>query len=114
MHRRASDRAGLWQAWQLRLRSDLVMCGLPGRSGSKESACNAGDPGLIPGWGRSLGEGNGHPVQYPCLENPMDRGAWQATVSSLLVPGVSSFWCRILAYCRKPIKVLIKQTKELI
>ena len=50
MHRRASDRAGLWQAWQLRLRSDLVMCGLPGRSGSKESACNAGDPGLIPGW----------------------------------------------------------------
>jgi len=46
----------------------------------KESACNAGDPGLIPGWGRSPGEGNGYPLQYSCLENPMDRGACQATV----------------------------------
>ena len=46
----------------------------------KESACNAGDPGLIPGSGRSPGEGNGNPLQYSCLENPMDRGAWQATV----------------------------------
>ena len=50
---------------------------------SKESACNAGvteDVGLIPGLGRSPGEGNGNPLQYSCLENPMDRGAWQATV----------------------------------
>ena len=39
-----------------------------------------GDAGLIPGSGRSLGEGNGHPLQYSCLENPKDRGAWQATV----------------------------------
>ena len=46
----------------------------------KASACNAGDPGLIPGLGRSPGEGNGNPLQYSCLENPMDRGAWQATV----------------------------------
>ena len=46
----------------------------------KMSACNAGDPGLIPGSGRSPGEGNGNPLQYSCLENPMDRGAWQATV----------------------------------
>ena len=46
----------------------------------KESACNAGDPGLIPGLGGSPGEGNGNPLQYSCLENPMDRGAWQATV----------------------------------
>ena len=46
----------------------------------KASACKAGDPGLIPGLGRSPGEGNGNPVQYSCLENPMDRGAWQATV----------------------------------
>ena len=53
---------------------------LPGRSDSKESACNAGDLGLIPGMGRSLGEGNGKPLQYCCLENPMDRGAWWATV----------------------------------
>ena len=42
----------------------------------KESACNAGDPGSVPGLGRSPGEGNGNPLQYPCLENPMDRGAW--------------------------------------
>ena len=46
----------------------------------KESACNAGDPGPIPGSGRSPGEGNGYPLQYSCLENPMDRGAWRATV----------------------------------
>ena len=44
---------------------------------SKESACNAGDPGSIPGWERYPGEGNGDPLQYSCLENPMDRGAWQ-------------------------------------
>ena len=46
----------------------------------KESACNAEDPGWIPGSGRSPGEGNGNPLQYSCLENPMDRGAWQAIV----------------------------------
>ena len=46
----------------------------------KESTCNAGNAGLIPGWGRSLGEGNGNPLQYFCLESPMNRGAWQATV----------------------------------
>ena len=47
---------------------------------SKESACNAGDLGSIPGSGGSPGEGNGNPFQYSCLENPMDRGAWQAIV----------------------------------
>ena len=47
---------------------------------SKESACNAGDPGSIPGWEIYPGEGNGDPLQYSCLENPMDRGARQATV----------------------------------
>ena len=47
---------------------------------SKESACSAGDPGSIPGSGRSPGEGNGNPLQYSCLGNPMDRGAWWATV----------------------------------
>ena len=46
----------------------------------KESACNAGDLGSIPGLGRSPGEGNGNPLQYSCLENPMDRGAWQVIV----------------------------------
>ena len=54
--------------------------GFPGDSEDKASACNAGDPGTIPGLGRSPGEGNGNPLQYPCLENPMDRGAWRATV----------------------------------
>ena len=52
----------------------------PHSSVGKESACNAGDPGLIPGLGRSPGKGNGNPLQYSCLENPMDRGAWQAIV----------------------------------
>ena len=54
--------------------------GFPGVSDGKESACNAGDQGLIPELGRSPGEENGNPLQYFCLENPMDRGVWQATV----------------------------------
>ena len=49
--------------------------GFPGGSGGKASACNAGDLGLIPGSGRSPGEGNGNPLQHSCLENPMDGGA---------------------------------------
>ena len=48
----------------------------PGGSDGKAAACNAGDPGLNPGSGRSPGEGNGNPLQHPCLENPMDGGAW--------------------------------------
>ena len=52
----------------------------PGGSDDKESACNAGDPGLNPGSGRSPGEGNGYSLQYSCQANPMDRGAWRATV----------------------------------
>ena len=52
----------------------------PDGSEGRASACNVGDPGLTPGSGRSPGEGNGNPLQYPCLENPMDRGAWWATV----------------------------------
>ena len=52
----------------------------PGGLNSKESACNAGDLGSIPGSGRSLGEGNDNPLQHACLENAMDRGAWQAAV----------------------------------
>ena len=50
--------------------------GLPGGSDGKASAYNVGDPGSIPGSGRSPGEGNGNPLQYFCLENPMDRRAW--------------------------------------
>ena len=51
-----------------------------GGSDGKESACQAGDLGLIPGLGKSPGKGHGYPFQYSCLENSMDRGAWQATV----------------------------------
>ena len=54
--------------------------GFPCSSVGKESACKAGGPGLIPRLGRSPGEGNGNPLQYSCLENPMDRGTWRATV----------------------------------
>ena len=54
--------------------------GFPSGSEVKASACNEGDLGSIPGTGRSSGEGNGNPLQYSCLENPMDRGAWWATV----------------------------------
>ena len=56
------------------------MLGLSWWLSSKEYACNAGDTGLISELGRYAGEGNGNPLQYPCLENPMDRGAWQAEV----------------------------------
>ena len=54
----------------------IVSLGFPGGSDGKASACNVGDPGSIPGSGRSPGEGNGNPLQYSCLENSMDRGAW--------------------------------------
>ena len=54
--------------------------GFPGGSNGEESACNAGDLNSIPGSGRSPGEGNGNPLQYSCLKNPMDREAWRATV----------------------------------
>ena len=53
---------------------------LGGLNGKKESTCNMGDLGSIPGLGRSFGEGNGYPLQYAGLENSMDRGAWKATV----------------------------------
>ena len=54
--------------------------GFPGSSKGKESACNAGDQGSIPWSGRSSGEGNGNPLQCSYLENPMNRGAWQAII----------------------------------
>ena len=59
-------------------------------SDRKEPACNAGDLGLIPGSGRSPGEGNGNPLQYSCLKNPKDRGAWWA-----IVRGVTKRWIYI-------------------
>ena len=64
--------------------------GFPCGSDSKESSCNAGDPDLIPGLGKSPGEGNGNLLQYSWLENPMDGGAWHATVH-----GLAKSWTRL-------------------
>ena len=61
--------------------------GFPGNSNSKESVCNDGDLGLMPESGRSPGRGHGNPLQYSCLENPMDGGACQATAH-----GVAKSW----------------------
>ena len=63
---------------------------LPGGSDGKQSACNAGDPGSLPGWGRFPAEGNPNPLQYSCLECSMDRRAWQAKVH-----GVTRSWTRL-------------------
>ena len=63
---------------------------LPYNSDGKESACNTGDPGSIPGSGRSSGEGIGNPLQYSCLEDPMDRGAWQS-----IGRGVAKRWTQL-------------------
>ena len=62
----------------------------PGGSDGKASACSAGEPGSIPVLGRSPGEGNGNPLQYSCLENPMDGGVWQA-----IVHGFAKSWTRL-------------------
>ena len=67
-----------------------LLWGFPGGSEVKASACNVGDLGSIPGSGRSPGEGNGNPLQYSCLENPMDGGAWWATVH-----GIAKSWTRL-------------------
>ena len=66
------------QVWKSTVFNKIM--GFPGGSDSKESACSVGDLGLIPELGRSPGGGHGNPLQYSCLENPMDRGAWRATV----------------------------------
>ena len=70
----------------------------PSGSEGKDSACNAGDLGLIPGGGRSPGEGNGYPLQYCCLENSVDRGAWRAIVHG--VHGDTTEWLT-LHFCRR-------------
>ena len=68
----------------------VCFLGFPGGAEVKASACNVGDLGSIPGLGRSPGEGNGNPLQYSCLVNPMDGGAWWATVH-----GVTKSWTRL-------------------
>ena len=64
----------------------LLLLGASLGLSGKESACNAGDLGLIPGWGRSPGEGNSNPLQYSCLGNPTERGAWWAAVHGVACP----------------------------
>ena len=65
------------------LRIAPLCMGFPGGSVVKNPPANAGEVGLIPGMGRSSGVGNGNPFQYSCLENPMSRGAWRATVHAV-------------------------------
>ena len=66
------------------LRASLVAQSVKNLPAMQESVCNEGDPGSIPGPGRFLGEGNGNPLLYSCLENPIDRGAWLATVHGVI------------------------------
>ena len=66
-----------------KFKTPLPIQGFPGGSDGKEPACSAGDLGSIPGSGRCPREGNGNPLQYSCLENPMDREAWQTTVHGI-------------------------------
>ena len=71
----------------------MYIMGFSGGLDNKESACNVKDPGLIPGSGRSPGEGNGDPLEYSCLENFMDTAAWWATVH-----GIPKSWISYLKY----------------
>ena len=94
--------------------------GFPGGSDSKASAPNAGDPGSIPRLGRFPGEGNGNPLQYSCLENFMDGGAWQVTVHSVArvghdlvtkLPLLDNYeekqsWCQIMTKTNNPLEIL--------
>ena len=79
----------------------------PGGFNGEESACNVGDPGSVPGLGRSPGEGNGNPLQYSCLENPMDREAWQATIHR-----VSKGWTRLSDFTFTLLGISAVQTGE--
>ena len=80
--------------------------GFPGISDGKESTCNAGDSSSIPGSGRCAGEGIGYPLQYSCLENFMDRGAWWAIVCGV---AKSQTWIRTLK--RLSVSLLNKKSK---
>ena len=75
-----------------------MLRGFPGGSDGKEFACNAGEQGSVPGSGRSPGEGNGNPLQYSCLEDLMDRGAWEATVHEVTKSQTHN-WAANTTYC---------------
>ena len=76
-----------------------LLRGLPWQLSGKESACNAGDTGSIPGSGRSPGKGNGNPLQYSCLENPTDRGAWCTIVHGVTKSQTRlSHWAHTVAF----------------
>ena len=78
-----------------------VFLGFPCGSDGKDSACNVGDLGSIPGSGRFPGRGHGNPLQYSCLENPMDRGAWWATVhGSTESDTTEHFHMQLFSQCR--------------
>ena len=77
----------------LPLKKEITLLDFPGGSDGKGPACNAGDPTLIPGSRRFPGEGNGNLIQYSCLENSKDRGAWWA-----LVHGIAKSWIQLNAY----------------
>ena len=102
----------IWAIWaqnskkRVKYSIDHFVCWLmsfPGGSDGKESACNAGDLGSIPRLGRSPGEGNSYPLQYSCLENPMDRRPWRATVhgittSQTWLSNFTSYWLILNRY----------------
>ena len=98
----------LVSTWQSVFQKESKLCfsGFPGDSEVIVSACNTGDPGLIPGLGRSPGRGNGNPLQDSCLENPMDREAWWATVHGV---AKSPTWLSDFAYLLKTL--LIRQPR---
>ena len=75
--------------------------GFTGGSVVKESACDAGDPGSIPGSGRCLGEGNGNPLRYSCLGNAMDRGAWRAAVH-----GIANSWTWLSMHAGRQVSII--------
>ena len=100
----ATSHMSLWSIWNAEsLNWDAVQCemGCPGGSDGEESACNPEDLGLIPGSGRSPGEGKGYPHLYSCLQNSTDRGAWRATVHGIAASDtteqltLSHFQCEI-------------------
>ena len=78
--------------------TSVIVVAITGGSDSKESACNVGDLGSVPGLGRSPGEGHSYPLQYSCLENSMDRGASLTAQLVKNLPGMQETWVRFLGW----------------